>query len=166
MSGIEGSGNASDLMQQVQQLQQSMQDQQSQGAGEAQSQFSQMVNKPEATQQAGKVDELRGVDVVAEVQSAEMNRINTVKQALQANKVDGIKAPGQDGLSKLLGGVMDGQGKLDKIIKLATSGRQFNPTELLAIQAGVYKFSQELELTSKVVEKATSGVKQTLQTQV
>ena len=35
MSGIEGSGNASDLMQQVQQLQQSMQDQQSQGAGEA-----------------------------------------------------------------------------------------------------------------------------------
>ena len=61
---------------------------------------------------------------------------------------------------------MDGQGKLDKIIKLATSGRSFSPTELLAVQAGVYKFSQELELTSKVVEKATSGVKQTLQTQV
>ena len=39
-------------------------------------------------------------------------------------------------------------------------------SELLAVQAGVYKFSQELELTSKVVEKATSGVKQTLQTQV
>ena len=55
---------------------------------------------------------------------------------------------------------------MDKIIKLATSGRTFNPTELLAIQAGVYKFSQELELTSKVVEKATDGVKQTLQTQV
>ena len=67
---------------------------------------------------------------------------------------------------KLFGGVMDGQGKLDKIIKLATSGRSFSPTELLAVQAGVYKFSQELELTSKVVEKATSGVKQTLQTQV
>ena len=55
---------------------------------------------------------------------------------------------------------------MSKIIKLATSGRTFNPTELLAIQAGVYKFSQELELTSKVVEKATDGVKQTLQTQV
>ena len=44
-------------------------------------------------------------------------------------------------------------------------GKEF-AVELLAIQAGVYKFSQELELTSKVVEKATSGVKQTLQTQV
>ena len=69
-------------------------------------------------------------------------------------------------LTKVLNSVMSGQDKMSKIIKLATSGRSFNPTELLAIQAGVYKFSQELELTSKVVEKATDGVKQTLQTQV
>jgi len=69
-------------------------------------------------------------------------------------------------LTKVLNSVMSGQGKMDKIIKLATSGRSFTPTELLAVQAGVYKFSQELELTSKVVEKATDGVKQTLQTQV
>ena len=69
-------------------------------------------------------------------------------------------------LTKVLNSVMSGQDKMSKIIKLATSGRAFNPTELLAIQAGVYKFSQELELTSKVVEKATDGVKQTLQTQV
>ena len=69
-------------------------------------------------------------------------------------------------LTKVLSSVMSGQNKMSKIIKLATSGRSFNPTELLAIQAGVYKFSQELELTSKVVEKATDGVKQTLQTQV
>ena len=69
-------------------------------------------------------------------------------------------------LTKVLNSVMSGQDKMSKIINLATSGRSFNPTELLAIQAGVYKFSQELELTSKVVEKATDGVKQTLQTQV
>ena len=69
-------------------------------------------------------------------------------------------------LTKVLNSVVSGQDKMSKIIKLATSGRTFNPTELLAIQAGVYKFSQELELTSKVVEKATDGVKQTLQTQV
>jgi len=69
-------------------------------------------------------------------------------------------------LTKVLNSVMSGQDKMSKIIKLATSGRSFTPTELLAVQAGVYKFSQELELTSKVVEKATDGVKQTLQTQV
>ena len=32
--------------------------------------------------------------------------------------------------------------------------------------AGVYRFTQELELTGKVVEKATSGIKQTMNTQV
>ena len=69
-------------------------------------------------------------------------------------------------LTKILSSLITGQDKMSKIIKLATSGRSFTPTELLAVQAGVYKFSQELELTSKVVEKATDGVKQTLQTQV
>ena len=69
-------------------------------------------------------------------------------------------------MANIMSGSISGQGKLDKIIKLATSGKSFSPTELIAIQAGVYKFSQELELTSKVIEKATDGVKQTLQTQV
>ena len=49
---------------------------------------------------------------------------------------------------------------------MATSGKTFSNQQLLAVQASVYKFSQELEMTSKVVEKATSGVKQTMQTQV
>jgi hypothetical protein len=94
-----------------------------------------------------------------------MNKVRSLIESRGA-KVNVPGKAGEVGLEKLFGGVMDGQGKLDKIIKLATSGRSFSPTELLAVQAGVYKFSQELELTSKVVEKATSGVKQTLQTQV
>ena len=39
-------------------------------------------------------------------------------------------------------------------------------SELLSLQAGMYKYSQELDLTSKIVEKATSGLKDTLKTQV
>ena len=54
----------------------------------------------------------------------------------------------------------------NQAVKPQNATKSFTPTELLAVQAGVYKFSQELELTSKVVEKATDGVKQTLQTQV
>ena len=84
--------------------------------------------------------------------------------AEKASKTNEIQQT--DKITTLFQGVVEGQGKLDSIIKLATSGKPFSPTELLAIQAGVYKFSQELELTSKVVEKATDGIKQTLQTQV
>ncbi|RYZ38005.1 MAG: ATP-dependent helicase HrpB, partial [Myxococcaceae bacterium] len=58
------------------------------------------------------------------------------------------------------------QQRLDHILKLAESGRTFSPSELLALQAHVYRASQELDLAGKVVEKATGGVKQVLQTQV
>src|SRR3712207_7385062 len=51
--------------------------------------------------------------------------------------------------------------KLEEIINLSMSGRNFSTSELLALQAGVYRFTQELELTSKVVEKGTSTTKQT-----
>ena len=69
-------------------------------------------------------------------------------------------------VADLLENLVNGQDKMTNIMNLALSGRQFSPPELIAMQAGVYRFSQELELTSKVVEKATSGVKQTMNTQV
>ena len=166
MSGITGSGNPSQMLQQLQQLQQAAQPNQAQGAG--QSNFANMVNKAGGPEAAGKAEQVQGMDIVAEAQKTDSARLNKVRD-LVASRGAKINKPGTGndaGLEKLFGGVMEGQGKLDKIIKLATSGKSFSPTELLAVQAGVYKFSQELELTSKVVEKATSGVKQTLQTQV
>ena len=71
-----------------------------------------------------------------------------------------------NGLKRIVVDVMQGQNKFGKVLDLAMSGREFNHTELLALQAGVYRFSQELELTSKVIEKGTSAIKQTLNTQV
>ncbi len=69
-------------------------------------------------------------------------------------------------LTSMLQNLLTGQDKMTKIMDVALSGRQFSPSELLAMQAGVYRFTQELDLTSKVVEKATGGIKQTLNTQV
>lgn len=58
------------------------------------------------------------------------------------------------------------QARLDHVFQLAQSGRNFTPLQLLALQAQVSGASQQLELATRVVEKATSGVKQVLQTQV
>lgn len=69
-------------------------------------------------------------------------------------------------MQKVFEDVMAGQNKLEDIMNLALSGRNFSQQELLALQAGVYRFTQELELTSKVIEKGTSAIKQTLNTQV
>lgn len=58
------------------------------------------------------------------------------------------------------------QRRMDEVLRLAESGRGFSPAELLALQAQVYRASQQLDLAGKVVEKATGGVKQLLQTPV
>ena len=46
------------------------------------------------------------------------------------------------------------------------SGRSFRPQELLVLQAKVIQYSQELDVASRLVEKVTGGIKQTLQAQV
>jgi hypothetical protein len=58
------------------------------------------------------------------------------------------------------------QQRMEQVLTMAQSGRSFSQAELISLQAQVYRSSQELDLAGKVVEKATGGVKQVLQTQV
>jgi hypothetical protein len=87
-----------------------------------------------------------------------------VKRETTVNKSDFSKTT--EGLAKLLEDIEKGEGVMNKLIKSASSGKSFSNAELIALQAGMYKYTQELELTGKVVEKATSGLKDTLKTQV
>ncbi|AEI69029.1 hypothetical protein [Corallococcus macrosporus] len=80
--------------------------------------------------------------------------------------VDSVQAARAQQAAQVLDRVGQAQKRLDHILHLAQSGRSFTPAELLALQAHVYRASQELDLAGKVVEKATGGVKQVLQTQV
>ncbi|MBZ4419533.1 ATP-dependent helicase HrpB [Myxococcus sp. RHSTA-1-4] len=81
-------------------------------------------------------------------------------------RVDSVQAAREQQAAQVLDRVGQAQKRLDHILKMAESGRTFTPAELLALQAHVYRASQELDLAGKVVEKATGGVKQVLQTQV
>jgi hypothetical protein len=81
-------------------------------------------------------------------------------------RVDSVQSARAQQAVQVLDRVGEAQKRLDHILKLAESGKTFTPAELLAFQAHVYRASQELDLAGKVVEKATGGVKQVLQTQV
>jgi len=76
------------------------------------------------------------------------------------------ESKGANMMSQALEKLDKGQGNIDNIIKMASSGKEFSYVQLLSMQATMYKYTQELDLTSKVVEKATSGLKDTLKTQV
>jgi hypothetical protein len=68
--------------------------------------------------------------------------------------------------TRLIDDVSRAQSRMDQVLALAESGRSFSPAELLSLQAQTYRASQEIDLAGKVVEKATGGLKQVLQTQV
>ncbi len=46
-----------------------------------------------------------------------------------------------------------------------TSGQEIGSMELLALQAGVYRYSEAVDLSAKLVDRAASGVKTVLQGQ-
>lgn len=101
--------------------------------------------------------------------TAEVSRARStskVEAAKQVRATEHVRTPAEASAVRVVEQVQSAQHRLDHVLRLAESGKTFTPAELLALQAHVYRASQELDLAGKVVEKATAGVKQVLQTQV
>jgi hypothetical protein len=61
--------------------------------------------------------------------------------------------------------VQQGESVVRDAIAAARSGRGFAPAELIALQAGVYRYSEAVDLAAKLVDRATSGLKTVVQGQ-
>ena len=130
------------------------------------------VQATQATQATQRTEQIRHTESVNKTEKAALNKVNTAGQepatARGAEAVNGKQEANKVGnmLSHVVGELEKGQVNMDKLIQAGASGKTFSNAELLSLQAGMYKYTQELDLTSKVVEKATSGLKDTLKTQV
>jgi hypothetical protein len=110
---------------------------------------------------ADKAQGVGGPDSAAKAQS--------VAQAEPARQVDGVAKtdkPTLNMVSHVIQGLEQGHDRLEQLIQAGASGKNFSNGELLSLQASMYKYTMELDLTSKVVEKATSGLKDLTKTQV
>jgi hypothetical protein len=58
-----------------------------------------------------------------------------------------------------------GRRQLDRAIARGQSGQTLSQEQLIALQGTVYRYTQELEIASKLVDKATSSVKTVLSSQ-
>lgn len=67
---------------------------------------------------------------------------------------------------ELARGIEQAQRQLDSALAVARHGRTFTARELISLQAQAYRYSQTLEIASKVVEHGAQTVKQTMNTQV
>ena len=130
------------------------------------------VQAAQATQATQRAEQVRQAEAVNKTEKAALNKVNNAAQepatARGAEAVNGKQEAGKVGnmLSHVVGELEKGQVNMEKLIQAGASGKTFSNAELLSLQAGMYKYTQELDLTSKVVEKATSGLKDTLKTQV
>jgi hypothetical protein len=129
----------------------------------------QATQAPQAATEVQRANQVQQVQQVGQVDKAQLNRLNVNNASqstpLTAQAVDG---PGRatSMMTHMFSSMEKGQGMLDKLINGGLTGAKFSNTELLALQAGMYKYTQELDLTGKVVDKATSALKDTLKTQV
>lgn len=65
--------------------------------------------------------------------------------------------------SDLLRRVAAGERYMDSVVRQGLNGRAFTNEELLAVQARIYRYTQETELVAKVVDKGTGALKTILQ---
>jgi hypothetical protein len=72
-------------------------------------------------------------------------------------------APLTEAGRRLLSRISRGERFVEQVVRGASSGAAYTPADLLAIQAQVYRYTQEVELVSKFVDRATNAVKTVLQ---
>lgn len=158
------SKSAGELMKQMQEVQEKVANAQGKSVGNAQggAEFQQQM-EVHRVQEVKKPEKAKSVTKASRILAQAKAHLSSSTPAMRVGRTARTE---RSKIASMLEGLVNGQNKMNKIMNLALSGKQFSPQELLALQAGVYHFSQELELTSKVIEKATSGVKQTMNTQV
>jgi hypothetical protein len=61
--------------------------------------------------------------------------------------------------------VANGEGVMHSAVSAAHAGGDLGPADLIALQAGVYRYSEAIDLASRLVDHATSGVKTVIQGQ-
>jgi hypothetical protein len=167
-SGGGGIGKAAqELMQEMQKAQQEMQQKSAQTPGGPNEAFQNAMHQAQAVQPTNQVQGLQPTNQInAATQASNVLMQAKLTSTSPSTRVGEAGKAQRSRMAEALDSMCAGQDKMNDIMKLALSGKQFNGQELLAMQAGVYRFSQELDLTGKVVDKATSGIKQTMNTQV
>jgi hypothetical protein len=126
----------------------------------------QATQQAQAVQKAGHIDQVQKAGKVDEtLKSRSVKANDPVSQKNASQKVGGEK-PSQ-AIEQMLTDMEGRNANMDKFINQAMTGKlKLNQQQLLGLQAKVSQYSLELDLTGKVVEKATNGIKDTLKTQV
>jgi hypothetical protein len=74
--------------------------------------------------------------------------------------------PSPSPVRALVEGALAAERRVETLLVAAARGKTFSPTELLALQASVFRYAQAVEVVSRAADKLVGAVKQTMGTQV
>ncbi len=111
------------------------------------------VMKSQGPEAPDKIQQAQGVDKTQQVDQAQ-----DIKPADELN-------PSQK-LDDFVKGCFGDQQKIEEMMNRCVNGESLDQQELLQLQGLIYGYGQKVELASKVVDKATGGMKQVMNTQV
>jgi len=168
MADLGGMGKAGqDMIKELQKMQQQEVKNDKPAGGDSGAKFDKALNNQSGVSEAQQLHKVQDAQKASStIQAAQANKGSSQLQLNQSQKVGEVQKTEKSAFKGVVKELMAGQNKMEDLMKVAMSGQKLNNQEMLGIQAGVYMFSQQMELTSKVIEKATSGIKQTLNTQL
>jgi len=73
---------------------------------------------------------------------------------------------GPSAIRSLLERTVGAEQRVNTLLAAAARGKTFSPSELLALQTTVFRYSQAVEIVSRATDKLVGAVKQTMGTQV
>lgn len=85
--------------------------------------------------------------------------------ATSATTMPAPRGPGSP-VRAMLERAMGSEKQIDALLDAAARGKTFKPAELLAMQATVARYSQTVEVVSRVADRLVGAIKQTMGTQV
>ncbi len=135
-----------------------------------------LASKAQGVEAAGQVNAVQKAQSVASAQKAGLvhgaRAVVETSKAAEARRVAPVAAGqkserARSSIESALEQIESRTSSLDKFIERAVNGGvRLNQQQLLVLQSRVNEYSLELDLTGKVVDKAASGLKDTLHTQV
>jgi hypothetical protein len=108
-------------------------------------------------------------DVLSNVQNKEVEKAGAageVDGVQKAEQIEQAEGPAATRLEDFLDGLRTDETKLDKMMDKSLSGADMSQQELLQMQSLLYAYSQKVDMASKAVSNAASGMKQIMNTQV
>ncbi|MBI2837981.1 MAG: hypothetical protein HYX75_06690 [Acidobacteria bacterium] len=123
--------------------------------------FDDVLSKLEQSQQTSQPAKL---DVDQVTMSAGKTDPSMKVSEISADKAKIAQTP--EGIKKLGNEIEHNYNRLNELVHDLQSGRSYNTQELLGIQGEMHDLTLQIEVTTKVVSEAVSGLKQLMQQQV